>query len=573
MLKSFKRHYMLVAVLMMAVLLTGCFGGGKTEEFKLDITVTLDGGEGQVDKVALLVANKAVTVDKDGKATATVAKGSVAVKATLDGYVSYDKTITVETDTTLAVELKATEKPVDEEAVKKAIAAVKAAGTADAFLKALQDPALGLVDVIPAYKNVYLKIATEGVGNLSALSVTFMDTPEQIQENVVNPGNLFVDNALTAINGAPNTIVIGEQLDILLNTYGVIGFEEIQIAEEHMDIAIDYLVDLVAAVRPVQDIQELQGLLDIAEELVVAIDDFKEEDDLVEAIEKFYKVSDLIDALPAYATKTKLQGDVEEVLKAILEFIDNEYVKVAEEMVFDDEKEVALTFALLEDARKEHKAAVEVVDALRPADSAKLVARLEAVKTAIDTFEAELIADVNEAKDVTELGKALAKLEITASDTELKLFMVTFKDTVFASVKEINDAYKAVSAEDELVQAVNNAKGHTSRMQTALEYLGFAKYNNLKEDNRREVAGRFTFKDAFVQLAEIEAPLYAEIDKYEALISNVNAATTNTDMLTALKAIDEYASLAEAERVLAEKPEEGYLTLADIEEVMEELRV
>lgn len=108
MLKSFRKHYLLVAVLMVTVLLTGCLGKGtKTEEFKLDITVTLDGGEGKVEDVALLVGTKSVTVAKDGKAAATVAEGSVAVKATLDGYVSYDKTHTVSKDEAIVIKLVA----------------------------------------------------------------------------------------------------------------------------------------------------------------------------------------------------------------------------------------------------------------------------------------------------------------------------------------------------------------------------------------------------------------------------------------------------------------------------------
>lgn len=126
MLKSFRKHYLLVAVLMVTVLLTGCFGASKDEEFKLDITVTLDGGEGKVEDVALLVGTKSVTVAKDGKAAATVAEGSVAVKATLDGYVSYDKTITVKEDSTLAIELKAVEDPIEEPTAEDAVKVVEA---------------------------------------------------------------------------------------------------------------------------------------------------------------------------------------------------------------------------------------------------------------------------------------------------------------------------------------------------------------------------------------------------------------------------------------------------------------
>ena len=107
MLKSFRKHYLLVAVLMVTVLLTGCFGASKDEEFELDITVTLDGGEGKVEDVLLLVGTKSVKVEKDGKAVATVAKGSVAVKATLEGYVSYDKTHTVSKDEAIVIKLVA----------------------------------------------------------------------------------------------------------------------------------------------------------------------------------------------------------------------------------------------------------------------------------------------------------------------------------------------------------------------------------------------------------------------------------------------------------------------------------
>ena len=108
MLKNFRRHYLLVAVLIAAVLLTGCFGG-KDEEFKVDITVSLVGGEGNVEDVSLLVGTKNVTVDKDGKATATVAKGEVVVKAVLEGYETFEDTITVEKNLSLPIELTAVE--------------------------------------------------------------------------------------------------------------------------------------------------------------------------------------------------------------------------------------------------------------------------------------------------------------------------------------------------------------------------------------------------------------------------------------------------------------------------------
>jgi hypothetical protein len=108
-LKNFRRHYLLVAVLIAAVLLTGCFGGKKDEEFKVDITVSLVGGEGNVEDVSLLVGTKNVTVDKDGKATATVAKGKVAVKAVLEGYKTFEDTITVEKNLSLPIKLTAVE--------------------------------------------------------------------------------------------------------------------------------------------------------------------------------------------------------------------------------------------------------------------------------------------------------------------------------------------------------------------------------------------------------------------------------------------------------------------------------
>jgi len=56
---KFRRSFSLVSLLMVVFLLAGCsFGGdGKKEEFKLDITVTLEeGGEGKVQDVVLLLA-------------------------------------------------------------------------------------------------------------------------------------------------------------------------------------------------------------------------------------------------------------------------------------------------------------------------------------------------------------------------------------------------------------------------------------------------------------------------------------------------------------------------------------
>ena len=99
----------MVAVLIAAVLLTGCFGAKKDEEFKVDITVSLVGGEGNVEDVSLFVGTKNVTVDKDGKATATVAKGKVAVKAVLEGYETFEDTITVEKNRSLPIKLTAVE--------------------------------------------------------------------------------------------------------------------------------------------------------------------------------------------------------------------------------------------------------------------------------------------------------------------------------------------------------------------------------------------------------------------------------------------------------------------------------
>ena len=160
---KFRRSFSLVSLLMVVFLLAGCsFGGdGKKEELKLDITVTLEeGGEGKVQDVVLVVGGKAVTVDEQGNATATVAKGDVEIKATLTGYQSYQEKINVTKDSEHTIQLKVA---VAEKALVDAVVKAASADNPEDFLKALNAlQEAGLVTgVVKEHAPLYLKQARD----------------------------------------------------------------------------------------------------------------------------------------------------------------------------------------------------------------------------------------------------------------------------------------------------------------------------------------------------------------------------------------------------------------------------
>jgi hypothetical protein len=526
--KKFRHHFSLAALLMVVVLLAGCIGGETAkEEYTLNITVKLaEGGEGKVEDVALKVGDKAVDVDADGKATASATEGDVVVEAVLEGYVTYKETITVTKNAELTITLEIEEEPATEEELVAAVVEASEGEDAEAFLEALQalEEAGFVTGVEEDFAGLYLKQAKdyESLVFVAEAVPPFMRNAGEIQNNVINPVNEAVADAIKAVNTAVSTAELSDALDHLMTNLGLLkGVEESN-------------VDVYAALLkkyPSSTVTELQAIIKAAADMAAAettVDGLfgtlgaDEKPTLAENVtqKKIDDAKKLVDEL-TLVTDTKDGTKKTELLARIA---------VAQELYHED------TFV----AAKE---AIEVLF-VENADEPTLEANVD--KDAIDAAEKKL-----------DLYKG------TKSTDELRAKIAKARELL------------ALREEAALVDAVKEATDEFT-MQTALEAVNFARYNNLKADNRAEVAELlFNSKPedgfGFKTIADVTDALDTLIDKYEGQIAAVNAATDNTTMLGVLQEIfeDDGVELANAENVLKNKPEKGYTTLAAIKEAFD----
>jgi hypothetical protein len=519
--KKFKSTFALTAILMVTVLLAGCFGVGN-QTFTLTVNVVPEG--------AAEVKDLAKKYDKDSIAEFTLeaAEGYEFVEWTGEVKpVEKDGKWIIEMDgdkTLTAVFKGIEEEPATEEELVAAVVEASEGEDAEAFLEALQalEEAGFVTGVEEDFAGLYLKQAKdyESLVFVAEAVPPFMRNAGEIQNNVINPVNEAVADAIKAVNTAVSTAELSDALDHLMTNLGLLkGVEESN-------------VDVYAALLkkyPSSTVTELQAIIKAAADMAAAetaVDGLfgtpgaDEKPTLAENVtqKKIDDAKKLVDEL-TLVTDTKDGTKKTELLARIA---------VAQELYHED------TFV----AAKEAIEALFVTDAEEPT--------LEDVdKDAIDAAEKKL-----------DLYKG------TKSTDELRAKIAKARELL------------ALREEAALVDAVKNAID--SAMQTALEALNFARYNNLKADNRAEVAELlFNSKPedgfGFKTIADVTDALDTLIDKYEGQIAAVNAATDNTTMLTVLQEIfeDDGVELANAENVLKNKPEKGYTTLAAIKEAFD----
>jgi len=416
---------------MVVFLLAGCsFGGdGKKEEFKLDITVTLEeGGEGKVQDVVLVVGGKAVTVDEQGNATATVAKGDVEIKATLTGYQSYQEKINVTKDSEHTIQLKVA---VAEKALVDAVVKAASDNKVEDFLKALNAlQEAGLVTgVVKEHAPLYLAEAQHFGSKVQLLTLNekaaFMRNAAEVQKNVIDRVNAWVSEHIAAIKNAGSKEAMITALGNFATKSGLLNPVKVgdKIVPLHADFIQKYPSNTVADLQAIilgVDAQVAVDKLFVKDEtgkykvdpttkkyVVATID----QNALSEAVTKVGKVTiselkaelnSLIELVKAELSareeakfvKTINTGDADELAKLLVNDL-----KVSEFVVLltPQRDEVA---SRLVGARKVDK----------PYEST--AAFVVAVKAEVDKYLG-LIAAVNNAKTNVEMADALAAIDST----------------------------------------------------------------------------------------------------------------------------------------------------------------
>ena len=431
---KFRRSFSLVSLLMVVFLLAGCsFGGdGKKEEFKLDITVTLEeGGEGKVQDVELYVGGKAVTVDEQGNATATVAKGDVEIKATLTGYQSYQKTINVTKNSEHTIQLKVA---VAEKALVDAVVKAASDNKREDFLKALNAlQEAGLVTgVVKEHAPLYLDQARIFRSPFKPLTLdekaafAFMRNAAEVQKNVIDPVNAWVSERIAAIKNAGSKGAMITALDTfaksgLLNPVQV-GGKTVQL---HADFIQKYPSNTVADLQAIilgVDAQLAVDKLFVKDEtgkykvdpktkkyVVATID----QNDLSEAVTKVGKVtiSELKAELNSLIELVKAELSAREEEKFVKTINTGNAVELA--MLLENDLKVSEFRVLLTPQRDEvasRLVAARGVTGYKPYEST--AAFVVAVKAEVDKYLG-LIAAVNNAKTNVEMEDALVAIDST----------------------------------------------------------------------------------------------------------------------------------------------------------------
>jgi hypothetical protein len=522
--KKFKSTFALTAILMVTVLLAGCFGSGTgTKTFTLTVNVVPEG--------AAEVKDLAKKYDKDSIAEFTLeaAEGYEFVEWTGEVKpVEKDGKWIIEMDgdkTLTAVFKGIEEEPATEEELVAAVVEASEGEDPEAFLEALQalEEAGFVTGVEEDFAGLYLKQAKdyESLVFVAEAVPPFMRNAGEIQNNVINPVNEAVADAIKAVNTAVSTAELSDALDHLMTNLGLLkGVEESN-------------VDVYAALLkkyPSSTVTELQAIIKAAADMAAA----------ETAVDGLF-------GTPGADEKPTLAEDVTQ------KKIDDAKKLVDELTLVTDTKDGTKKTELL--------ARIAVAQELYHEDT--FVAAKEAIEVLFVENADEPTLEANVDKDA-----------IDAAEKKLDLYKGTKStDELRAKIAKARELL-ALREEAALVDAVKNAID--SAMQTALEALNFARYNNLKADNRAEVAELlFNSKPedgfGFKTIADVTDALDTLIDKYEGQIAAVNAATDNTTMLTVLQEIfeDDGVELANAENVLKNKPEKGYTTLAAIKEAFD----
>jgi hypothetical protein len=421
---------------MVVFLLAGCsFGGdGKKEDLKLDITVTLEeGGEGKVQDVVLVVGGKAVTVDEQGNATATVAKGDVEIKATLTGYQSYQEKINVTKDSEHTIQLKVA---VAEKALVDAVVKAASDNKVEDFLKALNAlQEAGLVTgVVKEHAPLYLEQARDFGSPLKPLTLdekaAFMRNAAEVQMNVIDPVNAWVSEHIAAIKNAGSKETMIEALEDFAGDSGLLN--PVQVGGETVQLHADFIQKY-----PSNTVADLQAII-LGVDAQLAVDELFEKDETgkykVDPTTKKYVVAEIEqDALSEAVTKvgkvtiSELKAELNsliELVKAELsareeaEFVETINDGDADElaMLLVNDLKVSEFVVLLTPQRDE--VASRLVDArgvtgYKPYEST--AAFVVAVKAEVDKYLG-LIAAVNNAKTNVEMADALAAIDSTFAE-------------------------------------------------------------------------------------------------------------------------------------------------------------
>ena len=278
------------------------------------------------------------------------------------------------------------------------------------------------------------------------------------------------------------------------------------------------------------------------------------------------------DAIDTNTTETKEQ---------ILEVINNVNVEQLTASVVKAETD------LTQDA---YNAATGLVglNLLEEAVQTDLEDRLAAVLTAIATQD--LVDDVNEATSEAELAAALLALQnaeliegYTAdNDTEYNTaFEALTAEPAFTKVSEIQELVTSVNAqaaEDALVAGVNDALANTDDAPTleALNELAYAPFINLGTAKRADVAVNFYLVEKaseteFETTAEVKEAIDASIVQYNALLADINAAGSITEMQAALQAVADIALEVYTPAEVNEVDDSGKVTFANAETIFNAL--
>ena len=289
----------------------------------------------------------------------------------------------------------------------------------------------------------------------------------------------------------------------------------------------------------------------------------------------YYTAFDLIEADPEFTTVEQIQTFVNEVNAKV--------IADAKQALIDD-----VNVASTED---ELEAALQALEAAEHIEG-YVTADKTAYYTAFDLIEADpefttveqIQTFVNEVNAKVNLDDATTKVEgLTDAEGEL----VGDAEAAAAAIAAAQTAVDKLPAGDVKVQlqaGIDAAKdllyvrdanliNGEGNMRDHLFELSYAPFTNLGVTRATDVAKMIVIdrpEAGFADIAEIKTAIDTAIEEYNALLADVNAATTIVDMQTALQAVATKngggisITVAQAETALEQKPETGYKSVSAI---------
>lgn len=427
--------------------------------------------------------------------------------------------------------------------------AVNAANVANAgaIIKALQNPALGLTDIVEANAAAYV----------ADISANLTNTPARLQAaiNRVNANQIdtvqgFIDDLNGALNTADMLTALGElNIDNVLagNVFDVEYFDAIEANSTTTVEEIQAVIDAV-------NLEEVEALVVEAEtkltqtahDAVTApmLDLFEEEvatgfTDRLVAVQNKITIATEIAAVNAATNANELETALEGTALSIenLDMVNN---KAAYFAAFDE-----LT--------------------IPGVDEFTTVAEIQAFVDKVNADEAQALIDaVNNATEGAALQTALEAIgSPTGFNVEYvqELFLKVNGEKVYTDVASILEDFADIN----LIAEINNANetnraGLPTAVKAFVTEYGNDKYINLKAANREEVFGFFHVETMNTELKtaeEVQTALNTAIDTYTGFLTGVNAATTTTEARAALQvwvdqAIEAYGDYATAEVKISE---------------------